>query len=83
VDQIMDAIEEAQSNPAHMLDTLFFCAGGPNGDIRVIKDCGNSLCADAGPGKSDMCVAASRIHLTLEVAEGGFAVERDQKHMCG
>jgi hypothetical protein len=46
-----------------MMDRLFFCYGGSNGDIGKAKDCGNNRCNDAGTGKSDSCVARLRFGL--------------------
>ncbi|KAJ7806802.1 hypothetical protein B0H14DRAFT_2324139, partial [Mycena olivaceomarginata] len=54
-DQIEKAIQKAHTDPAHMFDTLFYCIGGSNGDIEVIKDCAPGRCVDSGSGKSDIC----------------------------
>ncbi|KAJ7791208.1 hypothetical protein B0H14DRAFT_2395796 [Mycena olivaceomarginata] len=74
--QIEAAIQKAHTNPSHMLDTLFYCLGGDNGDIQVVQDCGAGRCADSGPKKSDICLPSSRIHLILEKvdAEESFSV---------
>ncbi|KAJ6527067.1 hypothetical protein B0H19DRAFT_1084119 [Mycena capillaripes] len=68
-DQIEAAVCKAHTNPGHMLDTLFYCIGGSNGDIEVIKDCAPGRCVDAGSDKSDICLASSRIHLILDMEE--------------
>ncbi|KAL7948585.1 hypothetical protein V8C42DRAFT_342607 [Trichoderma barbatum] len=34
--------------------SLFYCAGGPNGEIQFLQFCGER-CIDAGQGKSDRC----------------------------
>ncbi|KAJ7816475.1 hypothetical protein B0H13DRAFT_1486968, partial [Mycena leptocephala] len=54
-DQIEAAVRKAHTKPGHMLDTLFYCLGGSNGDIEVIKDCAPGRCVDAGSDKSDLC----------------------------
>jgi hypothetical protein len=74
-DQIEAAIQKAHTNSNHLLDTLYYCLGGSNGDIEVIKDCGPGRGADAGSGKSDICLPASRIHLVLEM-EDNFSREK-------
>jgi hypothetical protein len=81
-DQIEAAIQKAHTNPNHLLDTLFYCIGRSNGDIEVIKDCGPGRCADAGSGKSDICLPASQIHLILEM-EHSFTMKKGGRSMCG
>ncbi|KAJ7855569.1 hypothetical protein B0H13DRAFT_2079557 [Mycena leptocephala] len=76
-DQIERAIQKAHTDPAHMFDTLFYCIGGSNGDIEVIKDCAPGRCVDSGSGKSDVCLAASRIHLVWDIEEG-FSVNNEE-----
>ncbi|KAJ7852603.1 hypothetical protein B0H13DRAFT_1904505 [Mycena leptocephala] len=63
------AVRKAHTKPGHMLDTLFYCLGGSNGDIEVIKDCAPGRCVDAGSDKSDLCLASSRIHLIVDMEE--------------
>ncbi|KAF7364923.1 Maltose permease [Mycena venus] len=79
--QTEEAVQKAGTNPAHMLDTLFYCVGGKNGDIEVIKDCGSGRCADSGPGKSDICLPTSRIHLILEMDDKErFSVKNEEEN---
>lgn len=53
--QIMDALQGAgySTDRAHVENTLFYCVGGKNGDIRVIEYC--NQCEDGGPGRNDFC----------------------------
>jgi len=41
----------------HIQNTLFFCLGGPDGDIIVDKVC--NTCMDNGAGHSDFCSSTS------------------------
>ena len=34
---------------------LFYCAGGPNGNIKYLRTCRNA-CADGGAGRNDFCL---------------------------
>ncbi|KAF9065160.1 hypothetical protein BDP27DRAFT_1298418 [Rhodocollybia butyracea] len=54
IDQcIFDNHQSTQDNGA---STLFQCAGGPNGVIQYLVNCGIGHCHDGGSGKNDTCV---------------------------
>ncbi|KAJ7354078.1 hypothetical protein DFH08DRAFT_984327 [Mycena albidolilacea] len=57
--QIEAAIKQARTNPDHMMDTLFHCYRGDDGEISVMKDCGQGQCHDSGAGKSDYCASSA------------------------
>ncbi|KAF7364922.1 hypothetical protein MVEN_00362800 [Mycena venus] len=69
INQIEQAISDAHTDPDHFMDTLFFCYGGSNGDIKVKKDCGPGKCHDSGNGQSDYCVSGLRFALVEQYAE--------------
>ncbi|KAJ7261163.1 hypothetical protein C8J57DRAFT_969499, partial [Mycena rebaudengoi] len=54
IEQMDAAVKKARIDPNHVLDTLYYCVGGTNGDIRVINDCGADACIDGGEN-SDRC----------------------------
>ncbi|EAA30812.1 hypothetical protein GE21DRAFT_10657 [Neurospora crassa] len=55
-DQIEGALKASgqSTNDAHIHNGLFYCTGGPNGEITFQAFCGNG-CVDGGNGKSDHC----------------------------
>ncbi|KAJ7261216.1 hypothetical protein C8J57DRAFT_972888, partial [Mycena rebaudengoi] len=55
IEQMDAAVKKARIDPNHVLDTLYHCVGGTNGDIRVIKDRGAGACIDGGEGNNDRC----------------------------
>ncbi|KAJ7791215.1 hypothetical protein B0H14DRAFT_3500760 [Mycena olivaceomarginata] len=69
INQIEAAIKRAKTNPDHMMDTLFHCYGGDDGEISVVKDCGQGRCHDSGAGKSDYCASSARFKLVEQYAE--------------
>ncbi|KAK5991938.1 hypothetical protein PT974_05328 [Cladobotryum mycophilum] len=52
ISALSNAHESTDSN--HVNNELFHCDGGPQGDITVIKFCGNG-CLDGGSGHDDYC----------------------------
>ncbi|KAH6884474.1 hypothetical protein B0T10DRAFT_564508 [Thelonectria olida] len=60
-DQINDALEGnslSSTNNTVVMNTLFTCLGGDNGDIEVIEFCQQG-CTDGGSGKNDYCSGQS------------------------
>ncbi|KAK3400681.1 hypothetical protein B0T20DRAFT_505060 [Sordaria brevicollis] len=56
--QIVDALNGATppqpTDTTHVRESLFYCVGGPNGDITFQTFCSGG-CKDGGSGKSDHC----------------------------
>lgn len=54
--QILDELERVglPTDRAHIYNTIFFCAGGSNGDIRYYTFCDRG-CRDGGSGHDDFC----------------------------
>ncbi|KAJ7367283.1 hypothetical protein DFH08DRAFT_1072575 [Mycena albidolilacea] len=69
INQIEKAIHNAGTNPDHMMDTLFYCFGGDDGAIDVLKDCGPGRCHDAGAGKDDYCTSSAKFKLVEQYVE--------------
>ncbi|KAH6605339.1 hypothetical protein Trco_007046 [Trichoderma cornu-damae] len=57
-EQIINALRARgqSTDGAHIERSLFFCSGGPNGEIEFLEFCGNR-CVDGGSGKNDYCYA--------------------------
>ncbi|KAL6901480.1 hypothetical protein GGI43DRAFT_403139 [Trichoderma evansii] len=55
-EQIRGALQASgqPTDGAHIERSLFFCAGGPNGEIEFLSFCGNR-CVDGGAGHDDYC----------------------------
>ncbi|KAK1774656.1 hypothetical protein QBC45DRAFT_396830 [Copromyces sp. CBS 386.78] len=56
-DQIVAALKAGgqPTDDAHIHNALFYCTGGPNGEITYQMYCGGAGCVDGGSGKSDHC----------------------------
>ncbi|EGX88666.1 hypothetical protein CCM_08711 [Cordyceps militaris CM01] len=54
--QILDELSRVSSpiDKAHIYNTIFYCAGGSNGDIRYVTFCDRG-CRDGGSGHDDFC----------------------------
>jgi hypothetical protein len=48
---------DVKASGDHIENTLFYCLGGPNGDIIVDKVC--DTCMDNGTGRNDFCSSTS------------------------
>ncbi|KAK2616623.1 hypothetical protein QQS21_000446 [Conoideocrella luteorostrata] len=64
--QIDTALSEKGLDPTDqtkVLNTLFDCLGGPNGDIKAISFCDRG-CAEGDPNMSDSCITGTGTQLT-------------------
>ncbi|KAJ3499013.1 hypothetical protein NLG97_g666 [Lecanicillium saksenae] len=54
--QIRQALRESgqPTDGNHIVNSVFNCQGGPNGDIRYLYIC-DGHCIDGGDGKDDYC----------------------------
>lgn len=55
-EQIREALRAANqpTDGDHIERSLFFCSGGPNGEIEYLQFCGNR-CVDGGTNHNDYC----------------------------